>query len=683
MVKSIVIILLLQLIAGLSLISAMQLKIPAMHQVEPREFLEMRKLQSLSLEFTQQFENITLKDLEIPSERIPSLQDLQCLADVGLWMNGISSASMWSIKMIDAWGSKPAGILSLNIIDLGNYEQCININQLIATNHAIKGKYCMAEIPFGKMLGIESNVIRSVSLKIGVCFPSSCSSSNMDTLLNRAIQSLLNVTHSGALINSDTCQTADREAFPGLTIFTIVLLSVFGALALLATLYDYFICQDQSQLPVLIKIFSIRASSRALFRTTNPKSNPNVIDCLHGMRCMSLLWVVFGHEYMFGLVQPNINQWSIYHWLQQPFQNMIVHAAFSVDTFFFLSGLLVIMIALRSMDKTKGKLSVPLMYLHRYLRLAPLVGVAILVYMQLLPLLVSGPLSNNGVDDFEKCERTWFWSLLFVQNYATTEICLGHTWYLGVDMQLYLLSPIFLFALYKWGKKAAIGIVILMILLLVWMFTLMMVKEYSVYFRNGFGPADSNRWLYHSTHLHATPWLVGAVFGYFLHVNRGKSFKLTPLMVWAGWLLSLAIIFACEFSLVGYDKFGGPKLTMLGDALYYTLTRLGWPLALCWVVFACMQGYGGMANSFLSCPLWQPLSKLSYSVYIWHILIQEMNVRRIQSSTYFSDYEMVSSFFFILQFSGVLNTSSFLVDAQVLVGLWFYRSRFLCNLCHN
>ncbi|XP_034117935.1 nose resistant to fluoxetine protein 6-like [Drosophila albomicans] len=669
MVKSIVIILLLKLIAGLTLISAMQLKIPPMDQVEPREFLEMRKLQSLSLEFTQQFKNITLKDLEIPSERIPSLQDLQCLADVGLWMSGISSASMWSIKMIDAWGSKPAGILSLNIIDLGNYEQCININQLIATNHAIKGKYCMAEIPFGKMLGIESNVMRSVSLKIGVCFPSSCSSNNIDTLLNRAIQSLLNVTHSGELINPDTCQTADREPFPGLTIFTIVLLSVFGALALLATLYDYFICQDQSQLPVLIKIFSIRASSRALFRTTNPKSNPNVIDCLHGMRCMSLLWVVFGHEYMFGMVQPNINQWSIVHWLQQPFQNLIVHAVFSVDTFFFLSGLLVIMIALRSMDKTKGKLNVPLMYLHRYLRLAPLVAVAILVYMQLLPLLVSGPVSNIGFDEYEKCERTWFWSLLFVQNYATTEICLAHSWYLGVDMQLYLLSPIFLFALYKWGKKAAIGIVVLMILLLVWMFTLMMVKEYSVYFRNGFGPADSNRWLYFSTHLHATPWLVGAVFGYFLHVNRGKSFKLTPLMVWAGWLLSLAIIFACEFSLVGYDKFGGPQLTMLGDALYYTLTRLGWPLALCWVVFACMQGYGGMANSFLSCPLWQPLSKLSYSVYIWHILIQEMNVRRIQTNTYFSDYEMMLKFWSDFGFTVLVSYATYVTIEAPLGGL--------------
>jgi len=50
-------------------------------------------------------------------------------------------------------------------------------------------------------------------------------------------------------------------------------------------------------------------------------------------------------------------------------------------------------------------------------------------------------------------------------------------------MQLYLISPILLFALYKWGKKAAIAIVALIVLLSIWLFTLMMVKKYSMFFR--------------------------------------------------------------------------------------------------------------------------------------------------------------------------------------------------------
>jgi len=62
------------------------------------------------------------------------------------------------------------------------------------------------------------------------------------------------------------------------------------------------------------------------------------------------------------------------------------------------------------------------MYLHRYLRLAPLLCVAILVYMKLFPLLVDGPLDNGYVEMNNNCEQTWFWTLLFVQNYATMDI---------------------------------------------------------------------------------------------------------------------------------------------------------------------------------------------------------------------------------------------------------------------
>jgi len=136
--------------------------------------------------------------------------------------------------------------------------------------------------------------------------------------------------------------------------------------------------------------------------------------------------------------------------------------------------------------------------------------------------------------------------------------------------------------------------------------------------------------------------LIGTLFGYFLHVTRGRKVQLNRLAVWAGWLLCLAMIFTAIFVLFPYAKLQGPSPTVLEGALYYTLTRIGWPLALCWVVFACMQGYGGLANSFLSSPLWQPLSKLSYSAYIWHIFIQEVNHRRIRSNTYFSNYDVVS-----------------------------------------
>lgn len=159
--------------------------------------------------------------------------------------------------------------------------------------------------------------------------------------------------------------------------------------------------------------------------------------------------------------------------------------------------------------------------------------------------------------------------------------------------------------------------------------------------RNGGGDDEANSKLYLATHTHATPWLIGFLFGYFLHMNRGRKFQLSWLVLWSGWFISLAMIFTSIFATYPSAKWSAPPLSTLDESLYYTLTRVGWPLAMCWVVFVCIQGYCGLANSFLSTPLWKPLSRLSYSVFIWHMFGQEINSRNVRTSTYFSSYTVV------------------------------------------
>ncbi|XP_062125395.1 nose resistant to fluoxetine protein 6-like [Drosophila sulfurigaster albostrigata] len=310
------------------------------------------------------------------------------------------------------------------------------------------------------------------------------------------------------------------------------------------------------------------------------------------------------------------------------------------------------MIALRSLEKSKGKMNIPMMYLHRYLRLTPVLALAIPMYMKLLPIMSDGPVTDRvNFGDFDVCKRTWYLSLLYVQNYATKEICLGHTWYLAVDMQLYILSPIFLISLYKWGKKAAAAIFVLMLLLSGCLFATMMTNKYAVFLEKGGTSFEGQRKLYYATHVHAAPWLIGLLFGYFLHLSRNKSFKLTRISIWLGWIISLALLFTSLFALYPAAQSSAVALTMLEQAFYYTLTRIAWPLSLCWVVFACMKGYGGLADSFLSSPLWQPLSRLSYSAYIFHVYIQLVNDKRVRSPSYLSDYDMMLSFWGTFSFT--------------------------------
>ncbi|XP_016949370.1 nose resistant to fluoxetine protein 6 [Drosophila biarmipes] len=611
--------------------------VPESPSVGEESYSSMSRLRRLSVEFFDRHQNITLLDLspDLDLDQ-PSSADLKCLADLQVLANDVAAAKIWALKMIDSWGSLPSGILYGNLVDLGNFDECLGIDHSVASNHSVQGKYCLTRFP------LAPSISHYLALRTAVCFPASCSSAHMDTMLRRLLQDLLNIEFDPdeSLVREDTCKTAEREPYDGLTVFTIVVLSVLGALVALATLYDYSMCRDERALNPWVKAFSARANSRVLFRLVDTRSNPNVIDCLHGIRCLSFIWVVYGHAYLVYVYGPNMNYAHLDTWRRSAYSMLLQHAAYSVDTFFFLSGLLLVVIALRAMERTKGKLNVPLMYLHRFLRLTPVLALAVIVYMKILPRMGDGPLYGKvNFDDYTLCESTWYWTILYVQNYATHDICLGHSWYLAVDMQLYIIAPVILIGLFKWKRKAVAAIFVAMLLLAACLFSTMVIGDISLIAQTN----DAMNKVYFSTHTRASPYLIGILFGYFLHVNRGKSFKLSRIAVTLGWLVSLALLFSCLFSVFGYAK---QTVTppILEEAFYLTFTRMAWPLGLCWVVFACMHGYGGLANSFLSSPLWQPMSKLSYCAYIFHMFMESLNAGLVRTNTYFSDYQVMLRF---------------------------------------
>ena len=51
------------------------------------------------------------------------------------------------------------------------------------------------------------------------------------------------------------------------------------------------------------------------------------------------------------------------------------------------------------------------------------------------------PFAQNGAD---KCKKYWWTNLLFIQNiypWRLLDECVGWTWYLAIDMQLFLVTP--------------------------------------------------------------------------------------------------------------------------------------------------------------------------------------------------------------------------------------------------
>lgn len=76
-------------------------------------------------------------------------------------------------------------------------------------------------------------------------------------------------------------------------------------------------------------------------------------------------------------------------------------------------------------------------------------------------------------------------------------------------------------------------------------------------------------------------------------------------------------------------------------AAYDSLSRIAWAIALSYIIFACVHGYGGVVNWFLSLTIWQPLSRLNYAIYVLHIPILTIVMGSVKNSFVISEFNWV------------------------------------------
>lgn len=48
--------------------------------------------------------------------------------------------------MIDAWGKLPSGILSGNLYEIGNFDQCLEIDHSTKNFGQLNGQYCLTQL---------------------------------------------------------------------------------------------------------------------------------------------------------------------------------------------------------------------------------------------------------------------------------------------------------------------------------------------------------------------------------------------------------------------------------------------------------------------------------------------------------------------------------------------------------
>ena len=98
----------------------------------------------------------------------------------------------------------------------------------------------------------------------------------------------------------------------------------------------------------------------------------------------------------------------------------LLNATLSVDTFFFISGLLTVYTCCQRMGGCR-RFPWLTLTLARYIRLTPAYAAAIGLAI-VFPLLSSGPLWRETVDPVSRpCYESWWANLLYVNNFIQTE----------------------------------------------------------------------------------------------------------------------------------------------------------------------------------------------------------------------------------------------------------------------
>ncbi|CAG2106234.1 unnamed protein product [Medioppia subpectinata] len=596
----------------------------------------------------------------------------------------------------DSMGRPNSGVLKMSLSFLGFYSECIDTK---APN--FETKYCLATIHlpktnsdfFHKLTNLTSNILSKVPVRVGTCVPASCSPQFVAKLFSRISSSL--ISESSVSVNKCYKRSDDNIETD---ISSIIVISVFGlilAMVIVGTLCDHWALESHSQLELLFhpnntdsqKItksfesyekssksllyeilicFSVKINARKIFDT---KGTDTTIQVFHGIRVLSMLWILIGHSFAFAVQWMTFrNPLVIREVPQNIMSQLLANGTFSVDCFFFISGFLVSYIAMTKMKRSEKSLNnsrpnILLFYFHRYLRMTPSMMAVIAFSATLLRYLGSGPQWTQSITMFNGwCQKNWWINSLYLHNFVNTQnMCLSHSWYSAVDMQFYFLSPLILIPLYM---KPMLGICLAIVALFASMgFTgyLTLINGFPAvpYINDVIEQAVVDKYyalLYIKPYCRVGPYLVGILLAYAIYTSKG-DIKMKKFYSITGWFISFVVSFGVLFAMLPANNGNVPEVHIA--ALYSSTSRTIWALSLAWVTFACITGNGGFVNAFLSARVWMPLSRLTHCSYLVHPIVMSVlygsREHPFDFSSYLFTYFTISHIFITYIVSFVLS----------------------------
>ncbi|XP_073845611.1 nose resistant to fluoxetine protein 6-like isoform X2 [Musca autumnalis] len=309
----------------------------------------------------------------------------------------------------------------------------------------------------------------------------------------------------------------------------------------------------------------------------------------------------------------------------------LTHMLVSIELFFMLSGLMLYL------KFTKGEYVTPQsslrqcfrvyvrLLISRYLRYIPSLLLLILFSSNILLYLQTAPFWRHIMEpNVILCRSEWWSNLFMTANLGINNCCWVHTWYIAADFQLYaiFLALLILCAKYPQHKNsiyAVIGSVgallpsiISYILKLQSIGTCNIENYRHIYLKD----VKTGEYVYLSPYCNLSGFFIGLICGeiYMKYLRNDRCKQIVgnriKFLIPLGWLIILAIWYL------------GSKLLFVEASIWTALYAIPHrPISLAIVasiVIIYKMCHGG---GFLTWPIFRPLARISYQVYLWHFPI--------------------------------------------------------------
>lgn len=621
----------------------------------------------------------------IPPDLLRNLQTAEvssaCSLGIMKVVRGFQNFEPWAFRLFDASGKYPTGVLEGTKSDIGAFDECLETEVVDDFGRVTsRGQYCslMFYVRNGKTLERKlAPILRSLHprlrtfkqfffldylnvARVGICLLNDCDQRDLQALINSVKPSIIDIEVAHCITNEPQPWTTTQKA---IIIFLITLASVMAA----STAVDLFIrrsCSDQFGKGIAAKVltsFAVTSNTRMLLKMPDEKdSDEYVFRFLHGIRYLSIAFIMFGHCY-----QTLSDTWSrLLNLLieSNKWQAMFVASAFnSVDTFFFVSGFLMCFITAK--NNYSGATTLFFAIVLRHLRTSiPLFFVIMCIY--LVPVITSGPDLPTFMERvYEEVSEHWWDLLLQVRNFCkvTHKTMMPHLWYISADFQAFLIS-LLTFLLLRRRKKLAISAFVLMSVvscgIATWQIAGTNLPPFMMF------PMESPEVIeamatghYLQPFYHIVCYFSGCIT--FLIMDDFKQRKISKPLQAAGWFVSVSCALCCLFIKLPWYRDPEPT-TELGKLVTSFFDRILWSMFLSWITLACASGRGGFVRDFLAWKVFVPFSRLSFAVYLIHVPFIEVLLHVSRERIYYSPFNQLSLHFSVSVWSFLLGYVLFL-----------------------